>query len=80
MEVDRVLTEEFRRGEVLIDLPPDVHDVLEAHLDNWIKLWQFRAVAHELEAPAYIEAFQTVREAVLGARLPDRGGGDATHR
>jgi hypothetical protein len=70
VEVARVLTEEFRRNEVLIDLPPDVHDRLEAHLDNWIKLWRFREIAHRAEAPHYIEAYQTVREAVLGHRLP----------
>jgi len=69
VERGRELTEEWRRGEVLIDLPPDVRECLERHIDNWIKLWRFREAAGVAGAAYRIEAFQTVRKGVLGAPL-----------
>lgn len=68
-EGPRELVEEFLRGEVISDLPPDVRERLEKHIDNWIRLWRLREPEHAA-APHYIEAYQTVREAVLGERLP----------
>jgi hypothetical protein len=66
LEPPRELVDKFMAGQVISDLPADVLVRIQAYLDAAVRKWRESESAF---ARFYVDAFQCVRDSLLGAQL-----------